>query len=271
MDTQALGVELIQDVRCLGCGKVLAGKIENAYERLTQLLMKELNDSLPKQLTPIERDELAVKFVRERNREIFQKLGIKRQCCLINLQYKSQLLVGAPSPVGNTIIDRQNMKAHGIKRSITRIDLSTKSRLPGISSMNMMSYPGPEDYGPEWKKYEEKMRKDLAGPEIDYVKNSTKLISYKSKLPLGFNIKNTNIPIVSMGESKVLDTNFLSLLEAPIFTTDSNVDKMEVEITTGIGSMSMDDQNLELDGNNFRDLMDFEFNTSGVIDTETAF
>lgn len=268
MDVQALGVELLQDIRCVGCGKVLAGRIESEYERLTVDMLREMNNSLPPNLHPQERDELAVRFMSERNKEIFKKLGIKRGCCMNNLQYKSQLLVGAPSPVGNTIIDRQNMADFGFKRSITRIELSTKSRVPGNSSMNMMSFPGEGDHSPEWNKFQEKMRKELSKPELDYASTPTKLISYKSSFPLGFNIKSTSVPIVNSGNSKSIDSSFLDMLQAPVFTGGFLDERIEIETIHSFTdlSISREDAQIDIDGNNYRDLMDYEITAPGQVD-----
>ena len=256
MDVQALGVELITEVRCLSCGKVLAGRIENEYDRLMKLTLREVNEIVPRNLSPKERDELSLKFINIRTKEIFQILGIKRYCCMTNLQYKSQILVGAPSPAENSIIDRQNMTT---KRSMTRIDLSLPSRVPGNSGFSMESLPGEEDYGPEWKAYKEKTRRDLSSPQNNYKANQTKLVLPKATLPIGFNIKNSNIPITKTGNSTIIKQQYLDMLVEPTFLTSTNEDEMVIETVSSLSQMKISDQQ-DINGINIKDEMDFEIN-----------
>ena len=194
MDEQALGVELFREVRCLSCGKVLDGKIGNQYDEGIKMILNEINESMPPQLSREEKDQMSKKFMAARIKELHAKLGIKRECCMMNIAYKSQYLVGAPSPPGNIIIDRQTQidKEKGYKRSITRIDLSLPSRVPGKGGMSMMSLSGEEEYSPEWKDYYEKAKKDFTSPISKTQKIPTRMISSapsKSLLPMGFNIQ----------------------------------------------------------------------------------
>ena len=270
MDVQALGVELITDIRCLTCGKVLAGRISDEYDRLIKIVLRDINESMPQQLTPKEKDELSIKIIGNKIKEIFQKLGIKRYCCMNNLQYKSQLLVGAPSPQENTIIDRQNMADKGMKRSITRINLSTSSRVPGNSGFSMVSLPGEEDYGPEWKIYMEKFKRELSPPssgnQFEFSKGSSKLISTTQQLPLGFNIRNTNVPIVTTGNTTTINPKYLDMLSEPTYIGGPSPESEEqIETISSFSQMSISEPE-NVDNNNFRDIMDFEITAPGEPD-----
>jgi len=234
MDVQALGVELITEVRCLSCGKVLAGRIENEYDRFMKIALREINESMPNGISARERDELSLNFINIKTQEIFKKLGVKRYCCMTNLQYKSQLLVGAPSPAENSIIDRQNMNSKNMKRSITQIDLSLPSRSPGNSGFSMVSLPGEDDYGPEWKAYMEKTRRDLTSPQVNYKPSQTKMILSKPNIPIGFNIKNTNVPVTNTGNSTPIKQKYLDMLVETNYVTSLNDDKMEMETVSSL-------------------------------------
>ena len=268
MDVQGLGVELIRDVRCLTCGKVLDGKIGNEYDRTIIMLLNEINDSMPPQLSRQEKDQISKKFMANHIKELHAKLGIRRQCCMTNLAFKSQHLTGAPSPPGNIIIDRQNVadKEKGYKRSITRIDLSLPSKVPGKGGSSMISLAGEEEYSPEWKDYYERIKKDFTSPATKYEKIPTRIISSsKSILPMGFNIQSAGIPMISMGDSTPIDPQYLDMLDDPQYITGEFDTNIELETFTNLSHMSITDNN-QIDDTNFRDIMDYEITAPGMVD-----
>ena len=265
MVEEALGVQLYTPVRCTSCGKVLAGHIGEQYDRLRKIAIDEANESVPQILSYEDKEELILKFIAIRTQEIHEKLGIKRDCCMRDLQYKEQILVGAPSPKGNTIIDRQNMADKNIKRSITRIELTAPSRVPGTSGLSMISLPGKDDVSPEWKVHSEKIRTDLSFAQGKYSKTPTSIISKSAaslSLPQGFNIK--NLPITNVGNTTEIKSQYLDMLEDVTYVSDSVNEQMEIQTITNFSQLTISTLNDDIDDNNYRDMMDFEITTPGL-------
>lgn len=254
MEEQALGVVLLRQVRCVSCGKVFHGKLEQEYERGIDMINKEIKSFTANIRDMRERESIALDIRTKRTKELYNTIGIKRDCCKINISHMSQYTVGAPSPPGNIIKDRQSEinKMAGYKRSVTIIHLSKGSRVPGMGSM--MSMPGEDDYSPEWKDYLEKARKDLA-PPIEYTKEPTKLIKSKPASVPSFNIK--SMTKVVSGETTAIKPEYLDMLEDVEYTRSTP--NGQVDIITSFSNLTLESQpgdDLDVD-----DVMDYEYST----------
>lgn len=164
--TQALGVQLYFYVRCPTCGKVL-GNLQDDYTKLIKEADAEVSDHIPRNLSyDVIMDEYD-NAMAQRFANIMKKLGIKRQCCMMRIKNPQQVPVANPNPIESSIaISRFT---DGVTRNPTVIQLTKKSRVPGGSSLSMMSITGYEEVmnmkipgiAQGIESWEEKMLKEL--------------------------------------------------------------------------------------------------------------
>lgn len=144
---QGLGIELLTYIRCPTCGKVLAS-LDQEYNRLIKLAQSDINSKIPFNFPPEAKLRLYNELFEVYYNAIMSKLGIKRICCMMRLKNPQQISVPNPiNPPGNVAVNRQSITTTGenVKRSVTRIELTKRSRVPGKSNINMMSITGYED------------------------------------------------------------------------------------------------------------------------------
>jgi len=213
MEENTLGVQNYVYVSCPTCGKILAGDIQHNYVEYHKIAQKEINELMIPNLSYDDKIRYIESEMEKYNVIIFQKLGIKRYCCMTRLISTLQISVGATNPSQNKAIDRQSehVSKKGYQRSMTIISLSTYSRVPGKGGYNMMSVMGKDDSNiKQWESYNEKLKLSTV-PEHQQFKTVVNEKIIKGKVPT-FNLNNINIPITYSGESRPINSEYISML-----------------------------------------------------------